>query len=62
MSHAVCINYYTHRAYPTPRFDLGIAFRVKYGHLLQGFTDLPVFRTISEGNALLLCFSFTIMF
>ncbi|KAI0715319.1 phosphoglycerate mutase-like protein [Earliella scabrosa] len=31
-------------------FDLGIAFRVKYGHLLQGFTHLPVFRTISEAR------------
>ncbi|KAI0721339.1 phosphoglycerate mutase-like protein [Cerioporus squamosus] len=31
-------------------FDLGIAFRVKYGHLLNGFTDLPVFRTTSEAR------------
>ena len=32
------------------RFDLGVAFRVKYGHLLKGFTDtLPVFRTTSNG-------------
>ncbi|RPD81945.1 phosphoglycerate mutase-like protein [Lentinus tigrinus ALCF2SS1-7] len=31
-------------------FDLGIAFRVKYGHLLDGFTDLPVFRTTSEAR------------
>ncbi|KAH9847412.1 phosphoglycerate mutase-like protein [Lenzites betulinus] len=31
-------------------FDLGIAFRVKYGHLLKGFTDLPVFRTTSEAR------------
>ena len=33
------------------RFDLGVAFRVKYGHLLKGFTDtLPVFRTTSNGE------------
>ncbi|KAI0652160.1 phosphoglycerate mutase-like protein [Trametes meyenii] len=31
-------------------FDLGSAFRVKYGHLLTGFTDLPVFRTTSEAR------------
>ncbi|OSC99507.1 phosphoglycerate mutase-like protein [Trametes coccinea BRFM310] len=31
-------------------FDLGVAFRVKYGHLLNGFTDLPVFRTTSEAR------------
>ncbi|KAH9938972.1 phosphoglycerate mutase-like protein [Epithele typhae] len=29
-------------------YDLGVAFRVKYGNLLKGFTDLPVFRTTSE--------------
>lgn len=28
--------------------DLGVAFRVKYGELLNGFTELPVFRTTSE--------------
>ncbi|KZT65932.1 phosphoglycerate mutase-like protein [Daedalea quercina L-15889] len=31
-------------------FDLGIAFRVKYGQLLNGFTDLPVFRTTSQNR------------
>ncbi|KAJ7153350.1 phosphoglycerate mutase-like protein [Mycena filopes] len=31
-------------------FDLGVGFRVKYGDLLKGFTDLPVFRTTSEGR------------
>ncbi|KAI0756702.1 phosphoglycerate mutase-like protein [Daedaleopsis nitida] len=31
-------------------FDLGIAFRVKYGHLLKSFSDLPVFRTTSEAR------------
>ncbi|KAI0361287.1 phosphoglycerate mutase-like protein [Trametes cingulata] len=31
-------------------FDLGSAFRVKYGHLLKDFTDLPVFRTTSEAR------------
>ncbi|EIW64306.1 phosphoglycerate mutase-like protein [Trametes versicolor FP-101664 SS1] len=31
-------------------FELGIAFRVKYGHLLKDFTDLPVFRTTSEAR------------
>ncbi|KAI0778487.1 phosphoglycerate mutase-like protein [Trametes elegans] len=31
-------------------FDLGIAFRLKYGHLLNGLTDLPVFRTTSEAR------------
>lgn len=30
------------------RFDMGVAFRIKYGELLKGFTDLPVFRTTSE--------------
>jgi len=29
-------------------FDLGAAFRVKYGELLNGFEGLPVFRTTSE--------------
>ncbi|KAH9937170.1 histidine phosphatase superfamily [Fomitopsis serialis] len=31
-------------------FDLGVAFRVKYGQLLTEFTDLPVFRTTSESD------------
>ncbi|KAJ6595075.1 phosphoglycerate mutase-like protein [Mycena vulgaris] len=31
-------------------FDLGVGFRVKYGELLKGFSDLPVFRTTSEGR------------
>ncbi|KAH9926852.1 phosphoglycerate mutase-like protein [Amylocystis lapponica] len=31
-------------------FDLGIAFRIKYGALLKGFTALPVFRTTSEAR------------
>ncbi|KAJ7436902.1 phosphoglycerate mutase-like protein [Mycena galericulata] len=31
-------------------FDLGVGFRVKYGDLLKGFTDLPVFRTTSQGR------------
>ncbi|KAF8912976.1 phosphoglycerate mutase-like protein [Gymnopilus junonius] len=29
-------------------FELGVGFRVKYGDLLKGLTDLPVFRTTSE--------------
>ncbi|KZT05884.1 phosphoglycerate mutase-like protein [Laetiporus sulphureus 93-53] len=29
-------------------FNLGVGFRVKYGSLLNGFTDIPVFRTTSE--------------
>ncbi|KAJ6595077.1 phosphoglycerate mutase-like protein [Mycena vulgaris] len=29
-------------------FDLGVGFRVKYGELLKGFSDLPVFRTSSQ--------------
>ncbi|CCM05833.1 uncharacterized protein FIBRA_08069 [Fibroporia radiculosa] len=29
-------------------YDLGAAFRVKYGELLNGFEGLPVFRTTSE--------------
>ncbi|KAK7466236.1 hypothetical protein VKT23_004964 [Stygiomarasmius scandens] len=29
-------------------FNLGIGFRVKYGELLKGFTNLPVFRTTSQ--------------
>ncbi|KAJ7048716.1 phosphoglycerate mutase-like protein [Mycena amicta] len=29
-------------------FELGVGFRVKYGELLKGFTDLPVWRTTSE--------------
>ncbi|KAJ7225057.1 acid phosphatase [Mycena haematopus] len=29
-------------------FELGMGFRVKYGDLLKGFTDLPVWRTTSE--------------
>lgn len=29
-------------------YDLGVAARVQYGHLLDGFTRLPVFRTTSE--------------
>ena len=33
------------------RFDLGVAFRMRYGELLKGFnTSLPVFRTTSEGE------------
>ncbi|PIL31642.1 hypothetical protein GSI_06344 [Ganoderma sinense ZZ0214-1] len=31
-------------------FDLGVAFRVKYGHLLKNFTQIPVFRTTSEAR------------
>ncbi|KAJ6473997.1 phosphoglycerate mutase-like protein [Mycena vitilis] len=31
-------------------FNLGVGFRVKYGELLKGFTDLPVFRTTSQGR------------
>ena len=35
----------------THRFDLGVAFRMRYGELLKGFNDnLPVFRTTSEGK------------
>ncbi|KAF8167786.1 histidine phosphatase superfamily [Crassisporium funariophilum] len=33
-------------------FDLGVGFRVKYGELLKGFHDLPVFRTTSEARML----------
>ncbi|KAJ7766187.1 phosphoglycerate mutase-like protein [Mycena metata] len=29
-------------------FELGVGFRVKYGDLLKGFADLPVWRTTSE--------------
>nr|GAT44528.1 acid phosphatase [Mycena chlorophos] len=29
-------------------YELGVGFRVKYGELLHGFTDLPVWRTTSE--------------
>ncbi|KZP16862.1 acid phosphatase, partial [Athelia psychrophila] len=29
-------------------FNLGIGFRVQYGDLLKGFTELPVWRTTSE--------------
>lgn len=28
--------------------NLGVGFRVKYGELLNGFTEIPVFRTTSE--------------
>ncbi|KAJ7302728.1 acid phosphatase [Mycena albidolilacea] len=31
-------------------FDLGVGFRVKYGELLKGFTNLPVWRTTSQGR------------
>lgn len=30
------------------RFDLGVGFRVQYGNLLEGFSELPVFRTRSQ--------------
>ena len=43
----VCLN---HACFLLYRFELGIAFRVKYGHLLKGFTELPVFRTTSQGQ------------
>ncbi|KIK07420.1 hypothetical protein K443DRAFT_2294 [Laccaria amethystina LaAM-08-1] len=33
-------------------FNLGVGFRVKYGDLLKGFTNLPVFRTTSEARML----------
>ncbi|KZT30678.1 phosphoglycerate mutase-like protein [Neolentinus lepideus HHB14362 ss-1] len=33
-------------------YDLGVGFRVKYGQLLKGFTQLPVFRTTSEDRML----------
>ncbi|EPQ60548.1 phosphoglycerate mutase-like protein [Gloeophyllum trabeum ATCC 11539] len=33
-------------------YDLGVGFRVKYGKLLKGFTQLPVFRTTSEDRML----------
>ncbi|TFY79221.1 hypothetical protein EWM64_g4791 [Hericium alpestre] len=29
-------------------YNLGVGFRVRYGELLKGFTDLPVWRTTSE--------------
>jgi hypothetical protein len=32
------------------RFDLGVGFRVRYGDLLKGFRDLPVWRTTSQGQ------------
>ncbi|KAF8212589.1 phosphoglycerate mutase-like protein [Mycena galopus ATCC 62051] len=31
-------------------FDLGVGFRVKYGELLKGSTDVPVWRTTSQGR------------
>ncbi|KAJ7613645.1 histidine phosphatase superfamily [Mycena polygramma] len=31
-------------------FNLGVGFRVKYGELLKGATDLPVFRTTSQAR------------
>ncbi|KII93818.1 hypothetical protein PLICRDRAFT_36062 [Plicaturopsis crispa FD-325 SS-3] len=31
-------------------FNLGVGFRMQYGHLLNGFKDLPVFRTTSEAR------------
>ncbi|PCH33845.1 phosphoglycerate mutase-like protein [Wolfiporia cocos MD-104 SS10] len=31
-------------------FNLGVAFRVKYGSLLNDFTSIPVFRTTSENR------------
>ncbi|TFK51909.1 phosphoglycerate mutase-like protein [Heliocybe sulcata] len=31
-------------------YDLGVAFRIRYGHLLEGFDQLPVFRTTSEAR------------
>ncbi|KXN83922.1 3-phytase A [Leucoagaricus sp. SymC.cos] len=31
-------------------YDLGVGFRVRYGELLKGFKDLPVFRTTSEAR------------
>lgn len=34
------------------RLDLGVAFRIKYGQLLKGFDELPVFRTTSEDRML----------
>ncbi|KAH9484974.1 3-phytase A [Psilocybe cubensis] len=33
-------------------FNLGVGFRVKYGQLLKGFKNLPVFRTTSEARML----------
>jgi hypothetical protein len=42
------------------RFDLGVGFRIRYGDLLKGFRNLPVWRTTSQGKSivsykLLLC-------
>ncbi|KXN87322.1 3-phytase A [Leucoagaricus sp. SymC.cos] len=31
-------------------YELGVAFRVRYGELLKGFSDLPVFRTTSQSR------------
>ncbi|KAJ3569059.1 hypothetical protein NP233_g5303 [Leucocoprinus birnbaumii] len=31
-------------------YDLGVGFNVRYGELLKGFKDLPVFRTTSESR------------
>ncbi|EIM82959.1 phosphoglycerate mutase-like protein [Stereum hirsutum FP-91666 SS1] len=31
-------------------YGLGVGFRVRYGELLKGFNDFPVWRTTSEGN------------
>jgi hypothetical protein len=40
------------------RFSNGVAFRYRYGELLNAFTDLPVFRTTSEGSrTLAVCFT-----
>jgi hypothetical protein len=42
---------------PSISFSNGVAFRFRYGELLNAFTDLPVFRTTSEGlPALTVCF------
>jgi hypothetical protein len=35
--------------FPSTSFSNGVAFRYRYGNLLNAFTDLPVFRTTSEG-------------
>ncbi|KAI0305486.1 phosphoglycerate mutase-like protein [Multifurca ochricompacta] len=36
------------------RYELGVNTRIRYGSLLKGATDLPVWRTTSQGRSLLL--------
>lgn len=44
-------------------FDLGVSFRLKYGYLLESFTDrLPVFRTESQDRMLASATNFALGF